>query len=300
MSIFKKYPSSSFLRQIPENRPLSGSRLRESIDDLFSYLDGHEDIHFATELDRDYHSRLWEMMVAKILVTSGYDFQSADKGPDFKLNVGMKTVWVEAVCPGNGNPLLPDSVPPLVISTPPMAQHVPAKKMLLRLTNAIAAKKRKFEEYKEIGIVSPSDSCVIAVSSAKLGCAAGMWPSLGIRATLGYSNPYLVFETSVPSGPTITGLSLLECVEKSSGNFVDTAMFLNPENAGIAGLIYSDASPFSLSFDLHRETSFIQNPMASNPIRTGFLSTSEEIWTVRSPEDHIWKAFRLNPANSQI
>jgi hypothetical protein len=174
MNIFEKYPISIFLKELPDDSDFFP--LRERIVELFRFLDGMEDSHFAQELDRDAHARLWEMMVAKILKSEGYKPKSTDHGPDFVVEKDGKRVFIEAICPGPGDEGNPNSVPPIVYGAP-IAQDVPVAQIVLRIRGAIEEKKRKYTQYLEQGIVSASDVCMIAVSSSKLSRG----PSCGHR-----------------------------------------------------------------------------------------------------------------------
>src|SRR5437870_2949796 len=139
MNIFEKYPNSIFLKELPEDSDFFP--LRERIVELFRFLDGLEDPHFEQQLDRDAHARLWEMMLAKILKSEGYELKSTDHGPDFVVEKDRKRVFIEAVCPGPGDEGNPNSVPPIVYGAP-IAQEVPVPHIVLRIRGALEEKKR--------------------------------------------------------------------------------------------------------------------------------------------------------------
>jgi hypothetical protein len=98
MTIFEKYPNSEFLRGLSADTEFFP--LRERIVELFRFLDGLEDPHFEQQLDRDAHARLWEMMLAKILKSAGYELKSADHGPDFVIEKDGKRIFIEAIVLG--------------------------------------------------------------------------------------------------------------------------------------------------------------------------------------------------------
>src|SRR5919108_3084322 len=120
--MFEKYPGSTFLKNLPDDSEFFP--LRERIVELFRFLDDLEDCHFEQQLDRDPHARLWEMMLAMVLKSEGYELKSADHGPDFVIEKEDKRVFIEAVCPGPGDESNPNSVPPTVHGAP-IAQEVP-------------------------------------------------------------------------------------------------------------------------------------------------------------------------------
>ena len=161
MDIFEKYPSSKFLKGLPDDSDFFP--LRERIIELFRFLDGLEDPHFEQELDQDPHARLWEMMLAKILKSEGYEPTSATHGPDFAIERGGKKILIEGICPGTGVEGNPNSVPPIVYGAS-IAQDVPVAKIVLRIRSALEDKKRKYFQYLQQGIVSEDDICIIGIT----------------------------------------------------------------------------------------------------------------------------------------
>ena len=97
MNIFEKYRRSKFLNGLPDDSDFFP--LRGRIVELFRCLDGLEDPHFEQGLDQDPHARLWEMMLAKILRSEGYELTSAAHGPDFVVETFSKRIFIEAICP---------------------------------------------------------------------------------------------------------------------------------------------------------------------------------------------------------
>jgi type I restriction enzyme S subunit len=159
MDIFEKYPNSIFLKGLPDDSDFFP--LRKRIDELFRFLDGLEDSNFGQGLDQDPHARLWEMMLAKIIKSEGYQPESADDGPDFVVRKDGKRVFVEAVCPGPGDEDNPNSVPSIVYGAL-IASVVPVAQIILRICTALDDKRRKYAKYLAKGIVSENDICIIA------------------------------------------------------------------------------------------------------------------------------------------
>ncbi len=272
MNIFEKYPNSKFLKGLPNDSDLSP--FRERIIDLFRFLDGLEDPHFEQELDRDPHARLWEMMLAKILKSEGYEPKSANRGPDFIVEKDGERIFLEAISPGPGDEGNPNSVPPIVYGAP-IATDVPVAQIVLRIRSALDEKKRKYAQYIEQGIVSESDICIIAVNSSKIDRASGLWPPAIMRATHGLGNPYVVFGQG--EGAVDEGIESCESILKVNGEDVDTTFFLSEDNSLISAVLYSDCSFFSLAFDLFEESIFIHNPKARVPLPVGFIKRLKDI-----------------------
>ena len=282
MGIFTKYPESKFLSEAAAPHVID---VRQRLEGLFEAIDGYEDAQFGVQLDRDPFSRIWEMMVATILRNSGLKFgASKGGGPDFIATHEGKRIAVEATCPGLGQEGLPDSVPPL---KPAFEYQLrPDNQMLLRIANAIAEKKRVFEQYLQKEFISSTDCCVIAVSSLKFNQARGRWPCLGISATLGHGLPYAAFDAE--SGTRLKeGFQFQPMVQKANESAVDMTPFLDNSNSIIAGLLYSDASPYSLDFQLTKETYFIHNPKAKHPIAPGTFKVGQELQAVIEKDEPI-------------
>ncbi len=288
MKLRSKYPTSTFVEQLYS----SGNNLgcRERIESLFDALDGLEDSHFAQELDRDPHSRLWEMLLARLLRDAGYDPRSSDAGPDFMITQNSRRIFIEAICPSAGLPGHPDSVPELNYGAE-AAQAVPIDQMVLRIAAAVREKQLKAQKYLRDGIVNLNDSYVVAVSSAKLHRGSGLMPSLGVRALLGYGNPYMVFDAH--SGDRVReGIGAKFTVTKQNQSDVSTSPFGLSEMPEVSAVIYSDSSPLSLPFEPTKQSFIIHNPAAKTGLLPGLLPL-REIWTFACPEEKTWRSVAL-------
>lgn len=238
----------------------------------FSILECLEDPSFEQKLDQDPHAQLWEMMLAKILKSEGYQPTRANHGPDFVVEKDEKKIFIEAICPGHGDKNNPNSVPPLEVGASTM-QDVPVEKIVLRYCNALDEKKRKYAKYLDQGIVSESDICIIAVSSMKISQCLGLSPPVIMRATHGLGDQYVVFARG--EGVVDVGFKLCKSLPKVNGPEIDTTFFLSGKNNLISAVLYSDCSFFSYDFDLFKKSIFIHNPKARVPLPPGFLKRIE-------------------------
>lgn len=288
MTLLERYPNSVFVKRLYAGEDALGSRSR--IEQLFSALEGLEDSHFGTELDRDPYSRLWEMLVASLLRASGHNPSSADEGPDFICHWRYRRVVVEAICPGPGDLRAPDSVPELKYGTR-TAQLIPIDALVLRIAAAVRDKQKQIALHRERGLIRDDDCVVIAVSSAKLHRGTGIWPCLGVRALLGYGSPYAIFSRD-DSGPVREGIEGCLEVMKLNGASVSTATFPLARTPGISAVIYSDACPLSVPFDPTNQSWLIHNPTCDVPLQRGFLGL-REVWTFISPAEQHWRAQEL-------
>jgi hypothetical protein len=288
MDIFEKYPNSTFLRLLPDDSDLFPLRAR--IGELFRSLDGLEDGHFEQQLDLDPYARLWEMMLATILTAHGYKPKSSEHGPDFVVERDGGRIFLEAICPGPGDESNPNSVPPIIYGAPEM-QEVPTDKIVLRLCHALAEKKARYIQYRDQGIVSETDACVIAISSSRIGRTSGLWPPTIMRATHGLGNPYVDFDKD--AGPVAEGIESRSSIQKINRTSVDSKFFASGENGVIAGVLYSDCSVFSLPFDLFGQSLLLHNPKARVPIPVGFVQRVPEIWTICCDDASYWRSYQI-------
>jgi len=291
MDIFQKYDGSRFLKELPPDSSLFPLRAR--IMDLFRSLDGLEDPHFGRALDQDPEARLWEMMLATILRSEGYELSSAAQGPDFVIEASSKRVFVEAICPGPGDEGNPNSVAPVEPGAR-MAQLVPVGQIVLRIRGALEEKRKRYAQYLAKGTVSENDCCIIAVNASKIGRTSGLWPPAIFRATHGLGNPYAIFGQG--EGVVSEGIEFRPSIPKANGQDIDTMFLLDEANRQISGVLYSECSVFSLDFDPFGRSMLIHNPKAQAPLPFGFTKLIEEIWTVSCAGGTGWRAYRVDNA----
>ena len=287
MSLYEKYPNSKFLKETFK----SSLGLPEILEDLFSYLDGLEDSHFGSQLDHDCEARIWEMMVAKMLRLSGFELKSSDVGPDFTIETAEARINVEAVCPGPGDPEKISSVPEIEFGTDKM-RKIPEEIIATRLTNAIWNKKKDYIDYLESGRVNPNDKFIIAVGMIKLQRGRDLWPPMILRATLGMGRSYAMFSAD-PDIETKQGIEYRGSVQKPIDIEVSTELFLHEDYNIVSGILSSEASPFTLGFDLYEGALVVHNPLSLNPLPTGLFKDCEDIWTIKCVGEDVWKSFRM-------
>jgi hypothetical protein len=127
----------------------------------------------------------WEMLLANHLIDLGLVPQrpSSAAGPDFRIQLAGRVVWIEATAPepGRGADRVPDRlVDPIAFITKqreldpdykPQAHSVPTELLILRWTQAIREKWRRWTAYLVDGIVNETDAYVVAVNGCNLGFA---------------------------------------------------------------------------------------------------------------------------------
>jgi len=148
---------------------------------------GLPNAHFVSELASGKKEvvlqRVWEMLLARHLDALGYKISTSDEGPDFRIERGGKTIWIEAICPEA------KGIPQDWLEGPKPGEFkvgdVPHKEVLLRWTAAIKEKRDKLEGYRKKGIVRADDIYVIAVNGCQLGCNAATARRFAVSLRLG-------------------------------------------------------------------------------------------------------------------
>lgn len=247
------------------------------IEQLWSIYKPYADKHFKKEAKLHFHERFWEMYLGATLIKRGYSLEPTPQcqGPEFYIDMGSRRMWFEAIAPGRGegNDAVPES---------PLGQvaEPPQREILLRLTHAIREKHRKYNLYKQDGIIKDDDLYIVAVNGS------GICPRL-----YGVKIPFIV-QSLYPAGDfTITlDSSTIQNIDsyhqyrdkiaKINGSIVSTDNFINNEYCGISAVIYSYADPWIWTDEskLGSEFIIIHNVKATNQLQRGFFSFGLEYW----------------------
>lgn len=113
--------------------------------------------------------RLGEMLFYEKLTHLGLEPISQDVGPDFKVEIDGKTIWLELITPGIGED---KRISELLDSDPlrpcPYESEELRNRLLLRVSHAISEKLIKYEKYLRDGIVPAGDPLIIVLNDALL------------------------------------------------------------------------------------------------------------------------------------
>ena len=241
---------------------------------LFEYAaSGLAAPHILSELEtRDphkLHSNIWEAMLYRHLVGCGHTLRNFSRragqsGPDFGVEWQGRTIWIEAVVPE------PKGIPPEYIEPPQPGRvySIPDFERVLRCTQVISDKRRRFEEYQSKGIVGPNDCTVIAVNVSRLL----FWDSDG----MGISQRPLCAEAVFPIGPLQAIMTrsgevtsplhngLRHEIEKANGAKVETMAFLDPAFANVSAVLQAYQSSLwdgpLILYTIHNPLSAVELP----------------------------------------
>ena len=250
--------------------------------------------NFLKEAQKNFHQRWWEMYLTVGLLrlsnTSGFEVGTSkfDKGPDVKITYADgKCIWIEAVAPETGDRGKIDSVPEPKINT---IEDFPERELLLRFTNALTAKREKFEKYLLDKIICQGDPCIVALSSCNLDLYASLLGSqypAPLKVLAGCGN--MVLSKNKPSY-----FSKRQPIEKASKETVPICLFEDPTFDSISAVLYSSSDP--LNAPSYPESTFqmILNPRAKVPLPDRFF-TNIDTWYFKKIEDgEVWKKIDKN------
>ena len=206
-----------------------------------------------------------------------------DDRPDLLLKFGDATVWVEAVAPTPGTKT--DAVPPAVVNG---VGDLPMRECLLRLTQALTAKRDALKRYIQRGIVSEADCYVVAVSACSLNQFGTLleWPQpVMLRGLAGAGDLALPL-----SGSAASYSKRKDVTFRDSGSPVDLALFYSAEFNSVAGILYSKQDPLNAPRTPEESFEFFLNPKGKvevpKAITERIATWSEERST---GEEVVWK-----------
>lgn len=230
-----------------------------------------------------------EVFLADRLLHAGLQPTHQEPGPDFRLEHGGKTIWVEVITP------LPTNVPVEWLEhTPGSAVDFPAEPILLRWTAAIKEKAEKLRGnpsqgkagYLASGIVSEDDIYVIAVNGLLLR-GGGFGKGDGFPQFEGISQFPLAVEATCSVGPYAIKINRLTLEQVSAGHS-HRPRLARPKGADVPADTFHDPSfaPISAIWavdlgygsTLHKSEpmAVVHNPHAKNPLPFRYLPAIDE------------------------
>lgn len=258
-----------------------GARHKEFVEALWRRFYPLADIHFREDARNHFLQRFWEMYLGVALLEHGFDLhRHGGEGPEFYAFIGNSRIWFEAIAPGPGTG--PDQVPQLIVGE---AAYVPTEKILLRFTNALNEKRKKYTSALAKGIISIEDYYILAINSQGIP-----------NARYGGSIPYFI-QAFLPFGPltiafdtksfeqTDSFYAFRPEVTKVSGSPVSTRSFLDEEASFCSALLHSGVDCANHPSQLGGDFSVLHNPGARRPLDTTAFGGCEQL-TFRDGQLH--------------
>jgi len=248
--------------------------VRAFVDSLWSQYHGLADRHFRQDARNHFLERFWEMYLAVTLRERGFQLiRVGGKGPEFYfLQNGLK-VWVEAVVPGPGKE--EDRVPDYSYAE---IVKVPTEKIILRFTNALYDKKRKYLKLLQQQIVSPDDLYLLAINSRAIPHAPH-WHTMPyfVQAFLPFGNYVMLWDTD-KNKIDKAFYQKRENVVKARGAPVPTNAFLNPEFSFVSAVLHSGVDCVNRPAILGDEFIILHNPTAAHPLDSTVFQWCEQLF----------------------
>jgi len=252
--------------------------IKALIEQIWSEYQPPSDPHFLEDAKAHFHQRTWELYVWHVLKIHGFaPAKVGPAGPDFSFIASQQRIWVEAVAPERGDGQ--DAVPGirfLNAGEESIAQDVPEEAILLRFTQAIQRKLKKYEEDRAKNIVHNNDPFIIAIN----GCLATDYrgdPPMPyvIKATIGLGHLMVLFD---PTGkePPESHYQRRSVVLKKNQQPVSTELFLKDEYRGISAILYSPKDICNTPEQRGSEMYYFHNPLATNPLSAGIFKFCRE------------------------
>jgi hypothetical protein len=254
---------------------------RDFAERLWAEYSEFADPNFLKEIRRDFHARFWEMYLTCSLregeAKRGYHLSCPKPGPDILLESDGRRLWVEAVTATDGAPGLPDSV---VEPNPGGSGRIPEEKIVLRYTNAMREKYKKYLQYLRHGIIRGTDAFVIAINAARLSYrwarAANDAPRfLKALYPLG---PYQLLLDKRTGKIVGSGNEPRFQIAKASGAEVPVQAFLDRRYRAISAVLCSFADAGSYGGALGFDFEVALNPMSRCPIMKDEIPARHAWW----------------------
>jgi type I restriction enzyme S subunit len=235
---------------------------------------------------------VWEMQLASSLTRAGYQPTKKPHGPDFKIEVEGRSVWIEAIAPTKGERGSPDTVPEQ--SAYGVVSEWPERQLLLRYTSAIKEKMEKQLKYLKAGIIDETDPYVIAISSI---CLSWMGAFRGVNqlpyavTSLFAIGPIqLTFDRE--SGGMTQDYAHQPLLFNKNNAPIAADQFLNPAYRHVSAVLSVDSSIVHTGLPAQgHESVMVHNPLALAPLPLGIIGarTDYDVLQKNDPWAEIWE-----------
>ena len=242
--------------------------IKKWIVELWLEYEPYADNAFLNRIKRNFHEHTWEMYLTCALLRCGIKVKKKenDEGPDCELNIKNKPVWIEAVTCSEGEKA--DKVIKGDYSGHRDGYEIPR---ILRITNAIDEKFRKYKKYLQKGTIKANEPYIIAVN----GSGADAYREEQILSAL-LAVGYLTIPFDKNKKPFHLKREKVKKVNKSE---VNTNILFDSKYEGISAVIFSgDHIINSPRTQLGSNFIIILNPLAKNPIQIDTIKLGKTRW----------------------
>jgi hypothetical protein len=293
VSLFDKHGSDNVFNEIcsRDDRDM----VRKMIDHMYSSVGDLLDSNYPYELRCNFYSRYWELYLGYKMKKLGLPLINRDDstGPDFCLERDGARVWVEAIVPKMGDGV--DAVPEV--------EHcgfVPNTRILLRITNAMDEKLRKWQGYIDGGMIKKTDAYVVAMNLCDLEyCMMDYTPPRCVSAMYPFGEEYVAIDP-ITRDMVDCGIQWEEQIIKVSGAPVRKDSFCSENYRGISGLLYAYETPLDTISPMQAYHSYMNNCHANvpapgwwsdcfNQLVVEMHNNGKKYYSYRSVNKELWK-----------
>ena len=263
--------------------------------------DGNAEQRLCSTDDATYWQQLSEVLIAHQLTSAAIRFVHQNGGPDYRIDLGGKRIWIEVITPTATN------IPKQWLAPPNnCVRDFPHQEILLRWTAAIKQKAEillgeppKTQGYLAKGIVDANDIFVIAVNGKLLRGFGGAFDAI-----TGISQFPFAVEATFAVGPLQVHIdretleaSELEhqrryLIHKPVGQPVPADAFLSQRYAPVSAIWAVDIDECSLLNGIPRMV-VVHNPHATNPMPPKVLPAQDE-YIAREVDDETYQLDRVD------
>ena len=221
---------------------------------------------FKGALSTNFHQRFWELYLSKAFDAAGIALNRGKKGqPDFYFERDGQKVWIEAVACGEPQKEQ-NKVPPPGDDFESGLNSSYENQTMQRMASVISGKIKQFQKYKDNKVVTSNDICIIALNGWRAlnghpDAVVPNAPPMIFRVLFGVGD-LILSRKSLDASPTYSHKRI-----KMSKNNAPLAHFIEPQNIGIAGVLYSTTNILETRRDiLGHDFIFIPNPVSPHAI----------------------------------
>jgi hypothetical protein len=264
--------------------------MRDRCEALWRDFHDLADPAFVDRLPFEFHQRWFEMYIGVALRQVGLHVEAPKPGPDFRVVVDGSPIYIEAIAPTAGNPLHADAVPePVYRDTEghAMAVSVPHDQITLRLADAFRRKADVIDGYRRKCYIGERDPCLIAISLRDIPHAWADAEEFWFRALYGAGGRFVLFDRNGQAQRE--GREHRALLHRASGAAEDVAPLVNPDRAGVSGVLGSAADVGNVPSPLGDDFLLMPHATALTPYPQSFLPRGTEI-LLRSNDTGSWDA----------
>ncbi len=236
------------------------SNVKYYCETMWEKFEPFADSSFRNEFSNDMHSRFWEMYLASQLLDQGFELISRKIiiGPDIHIFNNHRNIWIEATAPTGG---IGDDAINSVLGHSAIGV-LPENQIILRISNAISEKHKKWKKYIKDNIISFEDPYIIAINGGRIRILLLETIPYILKATYAIGDVITEFDTQ--TGKIINShFEYCKEITKKNRATVVRGLFFDPTYSGISGILYSNAALWNLPESPGNEIIYLHNTLAS-------------------------------------